>query len=76
MRTLWTCALAHALVLTPCRAGGRANAQTAGAAGDPTIVLADSTSVPMELPDDRAIVSGGSTAVGPTGSPSRPALRT
>lgn len=75
MRTLWTCALAHALVLTPCRAGGRVNAQTAGATGGPTVVLADSTSVPMELPDDRAIVSVWLDGRGPyrlaveTGSP-------
>jgi hypothetical protein len=75
MRTLPLVVVACALAPLPFRATLRAAPQTARAPGGPTIELADSTSVPMELPDDRAIITVSLNGRGPyrlaveTGSP-------
>jgi hypothetical protein len=66
-------ALALGILAFP--AAHRAAAQTADPSGGPTIALTDSTSVPMEVPDGRAIVTVTLNGRGPyrlaveTGSP-------
>ena len=73
MRTL-RCVAALALALLPFRPGQHAAGQTVDRSG-PTIELTDSTSVPMEVPDGRAIVTVLLNGRGPyrlaveTGSP-------
>ena len=76
MRTLkFLTGLARALVLMPFWAGQQAAGQMGQGAGGPSMALTDSTSVPMEVPDGRAIVAVLLNGRGPyrlaveTGSP-------
>ena len=75
MRTLQLLLFAQAVASIPWWTGPLAAAQTADHAGGPSMALADSTSVPMELPDGRAIVAVMLNGRGPyrfaveTGSP-------
>jgi hypothetical protein len=76
MRTLkFLTGLARALVLMPFWAGQPAAGQMGQGAGGPSMALTDSTSVPMEVPDGRAIVAVLLNGRGPyrlaveTGSP-------
>ena len=75
MRTLRLLRFVRVLALMPLWTGHRAAAQTADRADGPSMSLTDSASVPMELPDGRAIVAVMLNGRGPyrlaveTGSP-------